>query len=258
MKLRKRQKFVLVAAILSALMLTVEISGVQYRSLSIAFLGLITFVLSFWALREGLVKWASYLSLVLPVFFTVGVGFFFFLLPSSWLTRLPVVVLYGIGTYALMLTANIYTVAAIRTIALLRAAQAVGYVLTLVTLFLLYDSILSFRLYPWWNGLLAALSSFPLFLQGIWTVEVEETISRRLVFYSVILSLVVGEIALVMSLWPVTVTVGSLFLTTMGYILLGLSQHELSGRLFKQTVWEYLAVGVAVFVTMLLTTRWGG
>lgn len=256
--MRKRQKFVLVSAILSALMLTIELGNFYNQNVPIAILGLISLGLCFWALRESLLVRASYLSLILPVFFTVGVGFFYFLLPSRWLVRLPTIALYGIGIYALLLTANIYTVASIRTIALARAAQAVGYVLTLLTLFLLYDTILSFRLYPWWNALLVATVSFPLYLQGLWSSEISDTISRRFVYYSVILSLVVGEIALGLSLWPVTVTVGSLFLTTMGYILLGVSQHELTGRLFRQTVWEYLAVGLAVLATMFLTTHWGG
>ena len=41
--------------------------------------------------------------------------------------------LFGIGQYTLLLTANIFSVAAIRTIALFRAAVAVGFVMTLLT-----------------------------------------------------------------------------------------------------------------------------
>jgi hypothetical protein len=259
MKLRKRQKFVISSGILSFLMLLLEVLNIQqYRLGSIFFLGFLSLALGIWSLREGLITRASYLSLVLPVSFTVGVGLFFFLLPSNFLARIPVVVLYAIGMYAIMLTANIYTVASIRTIALLRAAQAVGYVLTLLSLFLIYDSVLSYRYYPWINVLVVAGVSFPLYLAGVWSVEASDQISSRLVGYAFVLGFVIGEISLVMSFWPVTITVGSLFLTTMGYILLGMAQHELSGRLFSQTVWEYIAVGVAVFATMLLTTKWGG
>lgn len=256
--MRKRQKFVLVSAILSGILLTIELGNFYNQNLSVSILGIISLALFFWALREGLLTRASYLSLILPVCFTLGVGFFYFLLPARWLVRLPTVTLYGIGVYALLLTANIYTVASIRTIALARAAQAVGYVMTMLTLFLLYDTILSFRLYPWWNALLVAVISLPLYLQGIWSSEVSETVPKRFIYYAVVLGLVIGEVALGLSLWPVTVTVGSLFLTTVGYILLGVTQHELTGRLFRQTIWEYLAVGFAVFITMFLTTRWGG
>jgi hypothetical protein len=258
MKLRKRQKFVLVSIILSLLMIGIELSGTVSRVLPIILLGLAVIPLSYWALWEGFVEPASYLALVLPISFTVGVGFFYFLLPSVPIARLPVVVLFGIGIYALLLTANIYTVAAVRTIALLRAAQAVGYVLTLVTLFFLYDTLLSYRLAPWWNAVFAAGISFPLYLQAIWSTEVGERIRKRELLYALVLSAVVGELGATISLWPITVTIGSIFLTTMGYILIGISQHEFSGRLLSQTVKEYLAVGIAVFVTMLLTTRWGG
>ena len=62
--------------------------------------------------------------LTLPTLFTAAVGLFYFLLPVRWLTRLPVVILYSIGIYALLLTENIYNVAAERTIALFRAAHS--------------------------------------------------------------------------------------------------------------------------------------
>ena len=67
--------------------------------------------------------------------FTAAIALFYFLLPVRWLTRVPVAVLYAVGMYALLLTENIYNVAADRTIALLRAAQSIGYLLTLLTYF---------------------------------------------------------------------------------------------------------------------------
>ena len=67
-----------------------------------------------------------------------------------------------------------------------------------------------------------------------------------------------GEIALSLYFWPVTVVVGSLFLTIAVYMLLGLGQAKIEGRLFSQTVREYLIVGVLVFIGMFFATRWGG
>ena len=89
-----------------------------------------------WCLHEGLGRNMTLLSLILPFAFTVGVGLFWFLLPASIFTRIPVLFLYAFGIYSLALTMNIYTVSATRTIALLRAARGVGFVLTLVTGFL--------------------------------------------------------------------------------------------------------------------------
>jgi hypothetical protein len=89
-------------------------------------------------LREGIdgIEWLTVLTL--PPLYTAGVGLFYFLLPVRWLTRLPVAMAYGLGMYVLLLTENIFSVASIRTIQLLRAAQAVGFLLTLVTGFFLY------------------------------------------------------------------------------------------------------------------------
>jgi len=53
------------------------------------------------------------------------------------------------------------------------------------------------------------------------------------------------------------VVVGSLFLTGIEYVLLGLGQAKLEGRLFSQTVREYLLIGLMVFIGMFFATHWG-
>ena len=63
---------------------------------------------------------------------------------------------------------------------------------------------------------------------------------------------------MILFFWPVGVIVGSLFLTILFYILLGIGQSELEGRLFSQTVREYLTVGAVVFIFMLFSTSWNG
>ena len=70
-------------------------------------------------------------------------------------------------------------------------------------------------------------------------------------------SLALAEIAVSLFFWPVTVVVGSLFLTVALYMLLGLGQASIEERLFGQTVREYLVVGLVVFLGMFLATRWG-
>jgi hypothetical protein len=230
----------------------------QFRFLTIGALGLLTLILFAWSLKEGLGKNLTLLSLVLPTFFTVGVGLFWFLLPSNVFARLPAVIFYGIGIYALCLTANIYTVATIRTIALLRAARGVGFVLTLVTSFLIFDTILSLKAPIIVTSLSSAVVAFPLFLQGFWTIPLERKISKELIMMSAVASLIVGEVAVSLFFWPVTVVVGSLFLTVAAYMLLGLGQSKLEARLFTQTIREYLFVGVFVFIGMFFATRWGG
>jgi len=99
--------------------------------------------------------------------------------------------------------------------------------------------------------------SIPLYLQGYWAVHLEKKISKEEILLSLISGFVMAEIALLLFFWPVTVAVGSLFLTTSVYIILGLGQAQLETRLFQQTVREYLLVGFIVFLGMFLATRWG-
>ncbi len=244
-------------------MLSLGFIGVQlleerYRFTSIGVLGVLTLLLFIWSLREGLGFDMTLLSLVLPVYYTVGVGLFWFLLPTSIFARILNVIIYGIGIYALCLTANIYTVSAIRTIALLRAARGVGFVLTLFTSFLILDTILSIRAPLLITSPAVALTSFPLFLQGFWAIPLDKKFSKEIVKLSLIASLIMGEVAIGLFFWPVTVVVGSLFFTVAVYMLLGLGQARLEARLFDQTIREYLLLGFFVFIGMFFATRWGG
>jgi hypothetical protein len=96
-----------------------------------------------------------------------------------------------------------------------------------------------------------------MYYQGFWTIDLKKEFSSKVLLVSTISSLVMGEVGLALFFWPVTVVVGSLFLTVTAYILLGLGQAHLEDRLFPQTVREYLLVGISVFVGMFLVTNWG-
>ena len=255
--LTKRRKF-----ILSSLFLTAGLSYIQFgqpgnRYLAIAILSFLTIPLVLWSLSEALKGAIWLMSWILPLLFTVGVGLFYFLLPGSLLTAIPVIVLYFFGLYAFFLSENIFSVASIRTIQLFRSASAVSFLLTLFVSFLLYDTVFSFRLPFYSNAALVFGISVFLFIHGVWSVELEEKVSLRVIYYSFFFSLGMAEIAFILSFWPVSIALASLFLTALVYVLLGLVQASLSGRLFKRTVKEYLLVGIAVFFVLLLYTSWG-
>lgn len=253
----KRQKFVLTSFFSSIGFLAIQLFDEKYHFLGIGFLSLFSTGLFAWSLREGLSLDMTLLSLVLPLFFTIGTGLFWFLLPSGLIAKIPILFFYGIGVYVLVLTSNIYTVSAIRTIALMRAARGVGFVFSLVTFFLISDAILSLRVNVFLTVFLAILISFPIFMQGYWTIRLKRKLSKELVVLSSISTLIVGEMAFGIFFWPATVVVGSLFLTANSYVLLGLGQSSLERRLFRQTVREYLTVGVLVFLGTYLATKWG-
>lgn len=255
--LTKRRKFILIAFLLSLGLLGTQFISLEWRYQTVGFLGVLAFFLSAWGLRDDLkgIEWLTLLTL--PTFYSVSVSLFYFLLPGHLLTRVLILVLFGIGIYALLLTENIFSVAAIRTIQLLRAAQAVGFLLTLLTAFFLIDTIFSFRLAAGWNALLVFFASFPLLLQGIWSAVLEERLSSQTLCYSLSLALCLTELAFFISFWPATIVVVSLFLVTALYIGLGLVQHHFSGRLFKDTILEFVRIGIIVLIIVFLITKWG-
>lgn len=256
--LSKRRKFVITSLALSLGFLVINFLDNQYRMWYIGGLTLLTILFFVWSLIEGLAFNATLLTLILPGFFTLGVGLFWFLLPSVIFARIPIVALYGVGIYALCSTANIYTVSAIRAIALERAAKGVGFVLTLLTVFLIFDAILSLRAPIFVSVPLTIIASFPIYLQGLWAVSLEKRLQPNILIYAILFSLGMGEISLLLYFWPVTVVVGSIFLTIGMYVLLGLGQASLEGRLFKATIREYLTIGIVVFLAMLFAPKWGG
>ena len=256
--LTKRQKFVISSLSLSLGFLAINLLDNQYRFWAIGGLTALTIIAFFWSLVEGLALDTTLLTLILPSFFTLGVGLFWFLLPSTIFAKLPVVILYGIGIYSLCLTSNIFSVSIIRTIALVRAAKGVGFVLTLFTFFLLFDAILSIRVRLEINALAISLVSLPLFLQGFWQTSLEKKLETKIIIFSLISTFGLIEIGTLLYFWPITVVVGSLFLTVSAYVLLGLGQASIEGRLFKQTARDYLVIATLVFISMFFVTHWGG
>lgn len=255
-RLSKRGQLVLVTGVLTLFLIATQLVSFEDRAKMILALAILTFFLSAWALRENLkgVKWVT--LLILPPLFSGAVGSFYFLLPVRWLTRLPSASLFALGMYALLLTENIYNVATERSIGLLRVAQSVGLLLTLVTYFLFLGTILSFHLSSVLNFILVFIFSFFLTFHSLWSVTLGERVKKELL-YSGIISLCFGQLVFIFSFWPVKLTIEALFLTTAFYALVGGAQQYFLGRLFKRTIVEFLTVLFVVFLLLLFTTSWG-
>ena len=252
----KRQKFLLSSGLLSLALLGIQYVPIDYRYVAIFGFFLITYLISAWALFDDLkgIEWLTILSL--PSLYAAAIGLFYFLLPSSWPSRLLIISFFGLGMYALYLTENIYSVAAVRTIQLLRAAHAVGFLLSILTLALLYNTIFSLQWPFWANGIICLVTTFPVVAQGLWSVRLEKSVSKNILRMSLGLSINCGIIAIILSFLPVTVWIAALFLATVSYVCLGLLQHELNERLFGRTISEYVVVGFLVFIATLLVTPW--
>ena len=252
----KRRKFVISSLILSLALLAIQYISIDFRFVAVFVFFVISFIVSAVALLDDLkgVEWFTIIPL--PALYAASVALFYFLLPEGWMARTFIMTLFGFGMYAIYLTCNIFSVAAVRTIQLLRAAHAVGFLLTLVTLLLFYNTIFSLKLHFWLNGIMTGIVTFPLVLSALWSVKLEEKISPTMWKQTGLLALGVFEVAMIISFLPLTVWVASIFLVTVIYVGLGLLQHEISERLFPQTLQEYLFVAVFVFLATLVVTKW--
>lgn len=248
--------FVISTLLFTGILMVTQLVPIDLRYPMVLVMAIVTYFGCAYNLHDDLkgAEWAT--LLILPTMYTASVAVFYFLLPTRWLTRLPIAMLYAVGMYALLLTENIFNVASVRTIALLRAAHSVGFLLTLITYFLLVQTVFAYRFPALVNVVFVLGITFPLVLQNLWSVHLSQTIGKRVRDLTVILTLVAGEIAWIFSLWPVRTTLFALFLTTCMYGLLGMGQQYLTDRLYKRTVIEFFSVVFIVFVLLLLTANW--
>jgi hypothetical protein len=254
----KRAHFILTALVLSLGLLATQLVTYNWRYQAILALSFLTYILSAWVLYEELadIKWLT--CLILPCAYTAGVALFYFLLPERILTRLAILIAFGIGMYAILLTENIFSIAAVKTIQLLRAAQAVSLLMSLITAFFLYDTIFSFKFQLIFNFLFVFFVSLPLFFQAFWTVTLTKNIDKSIIIYSLSLSLLTGELSLALSFWPLPILLSSLFIVAFFYITVSLIQHQLTGRLFAKTYQEYLQIALVVLIVVYFMASWGG
>lgn len=258
LRFSKRQKIIIASVLITlGLILSTQTTSyifVRYRL--ILALGALAYFLSMWALWEGMTKIKAVVLMILPTLFAVAVASFYFLLPVRWLTRLPVAFVFGLSFYTLLLSQNVFNVAAVtRTIPLYRAASTASFLFTLITGFFLFNVIFAFNLPFYWNGVAVFLVTFPLVLQVFWSVEMEK-INTQIFIYSLIVSLVLGETAVALSFWPVAPTVWSLFLSTMIYVVMGLINEFMRDRLTLRLVFEYIGVWATVAIFSFLVTSW--
>lgn len=256
--LTKRQEFVGATGVLVLGLILTQLVPLDFRYPMVVFLALLAFTVSAIVLRYDLggIEWLT--LLVLPTLFTTAVSLFYFLLPVRWATRLPVAALYGVGMYALLLTENIFNVAAERGIGLLRAAHSVGFLVTLVTYFLLILTIFSFRLPVFITALLIASVNALLFLQSLWSHELGKTISVKAGEIVVILTVLSFELTWALLFWPIKPILLALLLTSGFYSMAGMAQQYMVEKLYKKTIIEFVSVLCIVFVLAIITARWRG
>ena len=257
MKISKRKKFFIVSVFLSWGLALALYAPYSYRYWALLALGILAYPLSAWSLHEDLdgVEWIF--NLILPTLFLPSLALFYFLLPIGSLWRVFVFILVVLGQYAVLLSANIFSVAIIRTIQLLRAAQAIGFLFTLLIAFFLLNSLFSFRLSPHINALGVTLISYPLIIQSLWSVKLDKKNIKLIILSSAYISFILMQLSFLISIWPVNILIASLWVLTFLYIMLSLFHYHLDGRLFQKTVAEYTRIVLLIFLITFLMAKWG-
>lgn len=263
--LTKRQRFVTGVVILSTLLFLADHFLDKSGFIVIFFLSILTNVFLYWALHKDMKDNFAPQIFILPFLYTLGFGLFSPLIPARILADLSLSVVYAIGLYSLFLSQNIFTVSSIRTIALLSGARTVSFVITILTFLFITTVIFSLNF-----NIFIALSFFfiislLLTMQSIWTYTLEKEIKKNIV-YVLFLAICQLEVAAILWFWPnrswllssfdPPPVLISLFLTGFFYICIGLSHLWFEKRLFRQTLWEYVWIGVAVFVFLVAFTSW--
>ena len=255
--LKKRERFIIFVIILSAgLFLSAHFLGKS--GIFIVFsIAVLTVILLFISVYNDIRENFSWQVFILPFFFSLAFGLFYFLVPVRYLTRIFTTTLYAIGLYSLFLSQNIFIVSSIRTIALLSSARTVSFIITIISFFFLSNVLFSLHLnYYYFAGLLF-LYSFPLVIQSVWSHALDNKF-REQIQWSAIFTLIILEVGSFLWFWPSTPTVLAIFLTGIFYTTIGLSQVWLDKRLFKNVLWEYVWVSSVAFVSLILFTSWTG
>jgi len=186
--MRRREKFVITATLLTLGLVAVQLLSLEVRYLAVAVFMVLSYLLSGWALSDDLQRFELLAIVPFPALFAGAVSLFYFLLPTNLLSRVAILSLFGIGQYALLLTSNIYSVAKGRTIQLVHAAHAVAFIFTLLTSLLYTNTIFSLKLPFYANGSLIGLVHLPLIFMSLWSMNFEQRIERRVIGLSALMT----------------------------------------------------------------------
>jgi hypothetical protein len=252
----KRQKFVIgIIALFLGLFFT-EFQFNQSGVFITIALAIFTNLFLLWAIHNDLKENRTYQVFILPFFYSLAFGLFYFLTPAAFLARLLLTVIYAFGLYSLFLSQNIFIVSSSRTIQLLSGARIVSFVITLISYFFLTNIIFTFHMNIIPIIALMAVYTYLLVYHSLWTYVLAKP-PQSLSVWATAVTVCLVEIATMVWFWPSNPTVIALFLTGFFYTLVGLSHIWFEKRLFKGILWEYVWVGTIVFFVLLAFTQWG-
>lgn len=255
--LTKRQKisFSTILLSLSLFLFPLVEPGMKVYVLALVVLG--SYLLSVWSIYQDLHNFEFITLFVLPVLLTLSFGLFINQFNPEREIRFLLAAVFGVVYYIILLAENIFNVSSDRNIPLLRAARTVGYLTTLFVSFAFFSLLAGLGLAWWVLGLVSLVVGTLIFSQAFWQIELEETLSSKLITNSVFAGLAMGELVTAIAFWPLDPPKVGLAMTALVYVVLGILQHSIKNDLTKRAAFEYLFVAFSVFLFLAVTTRWG-
>lgn len=225
--------------------------------------GFVLVVFCFWFGLGVMFEKSLYLrimTVLLPVCFFIGFGMFVALLPYGFWGRLIFSVIFGLVLYTTFLVENVFMVAiGFKTVPLYRAAYTVSLIVLLLASFFMFNTLLSFRLPFYGNGLWVFFISLIIFAYQFWAIAIElpdDGVDKNAKSYVIVPAVLMSQLAVLFSFWPVGIFKGSVYLVSIVYIMSGLIQADIRERLFKGVWIMYLWVTVAIVIAVLMVTSW--
>ena len=261
--MNKKIKFIIISAILGIAFFLFLFLPMESRYLSLlAGVFLVSFCYWFGLGVVFETGWFNKIALIiLPSGLFVGLGLLAMLFLQNFWLMLAFSLFFGILCYVIFLVDNVFMVAiGFKTVPLYRAAYTVSLILTMLMSFLLFNNLYSYKVEFYWNFVGVFVISILIFWYQFWSIAIEladDGKSKNVYDYVLVPSLLIGELALALSFWPVGIFKASILLVSGVYIISGLIQADVKDTLHKRVWNQFGLMGLAIILAILFITPWG-
>ncbi len=255
-RIDKRVRFVVSALLLGALMLFSTFFYFDKWYIFLPLLIILTYLVTYFSLAEGIEKLGWFGLFVMPIAVSASFYLVYFLFPGRWLTRIPFIIFYEISIYAMIVCSNIFNVGVEKNLGLYRAAFSINFLYQAIVSFLIFNLVFALKANFIINGAISGVIGIILGLNLFWTIRLKRHLEAEVKNYSILLGLVMFELALLASFLPLATPVYALFLTGGYYSLAGLIYNHMDEKLFIETIREYVVVFSFVLLITYLSLSW--
>jgi len=255
-RIGKRKRFIIATFGLTSLILLSSFFSFQDIYIFVPIILVVVYAATYFSILDGIDDHEWIMLFLHPVYLSIVFYLFYFFLPQRWLTRLPFIAMYTISIYAVMLSQNIFNVGVTKSLQLFRAAYSVNFLFLTISAFLTYSLIISLRMYFFLNFFLILLTTFPLAVHLLWSIEPKSKLEKSVIMQGLFIALIIAEAGMLLSFIPMNQAIYALILTSLYYGLCGLFQVYLQGSFFKERIREFVMVFIFTLIIFILGIRW--